>query len=236
MAIGTVRPIPSKFGIGNLQSGEFQTAESTGVLSQYQFPLGPNTVTAQYAGDTNYSGSTSASIVVNVVPDFSVPTTLSAITVSAGQSGTTTLTITGQTGYKGIVNFTAGSCSGLPSLASCSFSPASITGNGKTTITVTTTAPHSAALQHFGTWQSAGILLASVLALGMGSDKRRRNRFLGFVAVALLATALGCGGGGGNGGGGGQVVPGTPLGSFNVVVTATGSGLTHTTAFTLTVR
>ena len=223
-------------GIGNLQTGQFVTAQSTASLSPSTLPLGQHTITAQYSGDSNYSGSTSAPVVVNVVPDFSVPATLSSITVTAGQSGTTTLTITGQTGYKGTVNFSAASCSGLPSLASCSFSPASITGNGKTTITVTTTAPHTAVLQHFGVWASSGGLLAGVFLIGVRSNQRRRKRCLGFLAAALLATAVGCGGGGGNGGGGGQVFPGTPRGTFDITVTANGSGLTHITFFTLTVR
>ena len=231
--LGSSPAMESRFGIGNLQTGQFQTAQSTATLSTSQLPLGQNTITAQYGGDTNYTGSTSAPIVVNVVPDFSLPATLSAVTIAAGQSGTTTLTVTGKTSYNGTINFTAASCSGLPSLATCSFSPASVKGSGKTTITVSTTAPHSAALQHFGIWASGGGLLAGVLLMGMPGGKQRR-RFVGLLAATFLVTLVGCGGGGG--GGSRPPIPGTPPGTYTVTVSATSAGLTHTTAFTLTVQ
>ena len=231
--IGTAPALVSISGAGNLQTGQFVAAQSIARFSTSQLPLGQNTVMAQYPGDNNYSGSTSAPMVVNVVPDFSLPATLSAVTIAAGQSGTTTLTVTGKISYNGTINFTAASCSGLPSLATCSFSPASVTGSGKTTITVSTTAPHSAALQHFGVFASGGGLLAGVVFLGLPSLRRSR-RFLGLLALACLATAVACGGGGG--GGSRPPIPGTPPGTYNVAVSATSAGLTHKTSFTLTVQ
>jgi pro-kumamolisin-like protein/Big-like domain-containing protein len=230
--IGTAQANFTIFGLGNLQTGQFVAAQSTATFSTSTLALGPNTIIAQYGGDTNYSGSTSAPIVVNVVPDFSLPATLSAISIAAGQSGTTTLTITGKTSYTGTINFTAASCSGLPSLATCSFSPASVKGSGKTTISISTTAPHSAALQHFGLWASGGGLLVGVVFFGLPLQFPRK-RFFALLAIACLATAVGCGGGGG---GSSPPVPGTPAGTYNVTVSATSSGLTHTTSFTLTVH
>lgn len=47
----------------------------------------------------------------------------------------------------------------------------------------------------------------------------------------------GCGGGGGaGGGGGGNTIPGTPIGSYNVVVTATSGSMVGTMNVSLTVR
>jgi hypothetical protein len=120
----------------------------------------------------------------------------------------------------------------LPSLATCSFSPASVKGSGKTTISISTTAPHSAALQHFGLWASGGGLLAGVFFFGMPL-RFSRKRLFGLLVMACLATAIGCGGGGG---GSRPPVPGTPAGTYNVTISATSSGLTHTTSFTLTVQ
>jgi hypothetical protein len=231
--IGTAPALVNILGAGNLQTGQFVVAQSIARLSTSQLPLGQNPIAAQYAGDNNYAASISAPLVVNVVPDFSLPPTLTGVTIaSPGQSGTTTLTITGQTSYKGTINFTAASCSGLPSLSSCTFSPASVTGSGKTTITISTTAPHTAALQHFGIWATGGGLLAGVFFMGMPSGNRRK-RFFSLITIGLLATAVGCGGGGS---GSSQSVPGTPPGTYQVTVSATSSGLTHTTAFTLTVQ
>jgi len=231
--IAAAPALVSIYGAGNLQTGQFVTAQSSATFSTSQLALGQNAIAAQYGGDINYLASTSPAIVVNVVPDFSLPATLSPVTMAAGQSGTTTLTITGKTAYNGTINFTAGSCSGLPSLATCSFSPASVKGSGKTTITVSTTAPHSTALQHFGIWASGGGLFAGMVLLRVPVHSKRRRLF-GLLTIACLATFVGCGGGGG--GGSRQPIPGTPPGTYNITVTATSSGLSHTTSFTLTVQ
>jgi hypothetical protein len=231
--IGTAQANSTIFGGSNLQTGQFVAAQSTATLSTSMLALGQNSITAQYGGDANYSGSASAPIAVNVVPDFSLPASLSPITITAGQSGTTTLTITGKTAYNGTISFTAASCSGLPSLTTCSFSPASVKGSGKTTITISTTASHSAALQHFGVWGSGGGILAGVLFLGVPTRRRRKSLFA-LVAMTCLAAAFGCGGGGGSGST--PPIPGTPQGTYSITVAATSSGLTHTTSFTLTVQ
>jgi len=59
------------------------------------------------------------------------PASLSAV---AGQnSNSTTITITPQNGFTGTVSFSSTSCSGLPSGASCSFNPATVSGGSGTT-------------------------------------------------------------------------------------------------------
>jgi len=61
-------------------------------------------------------------------------------TASPGQSATTTLTLMPQNGFSGDVTLT---CSGLPSGATCDFSPATVTVNGAaatSTLTISTTA------------------------------------------------------------------------------------------------
>jgi hypothetical protein len=79
-------------------------------------------------------------------PDFQF--TAGALTptpVSAGQSATATLTITAISGSTGmVVNFSPGSCTGLPAGASCSFNPPSVNFDGKdqatTVLTISTLA------------------------------------------------------------------------------------------------
>lgn len=58
---------------------------------------------------------------------FSVATSSSAGTVTAGQSATSTLTLTPSNGFTGAAVL---SCSGLPQGANCSFAPASVNLNG----------------------------------------------------------------------------------------------------------
>jgi pseudomonalisin len=55
-------------------------------------------------------------------------------TVKRGQTGSLPVTITGQAGFSGIVSF---SVSGLPSPLTASFSPASVTGSGTSSMSVT---------------------------------------------------------------------------------------------------
>ncbi len=109
-------------------------------------PLGSNSVTAIYNGNLSNNTSTAASpAIVSVLPaDFSMQATaLNPASIPAGQFSAAKLTVTAVTG-SGTINFTPSSCSGLPTGASCSFNPSSVTfggvGTGSTTLTVYTTA------------------------------------------------------------------------------------------------
>ena len=66
----------------------------TAVLSTTQLPQGMNALTAQYSGDTNYAGSTSAAISVHVVMLTSLNLMASSTSISSGQSVTFTAQIT----------------------------------------------------------------------------------------------------------------------------------------------
>lgn len=167
---------------------------------------------------------------------FSVGATSSALTVAAGASATTNLTVTPRAGFTDPIGF---ACSGLPRGATCSFAPASVTPAGipaTTALTITTDGGPVAALLHV----APGIALALVpLVIGMGgSGPRRWRKYALRAAIATLlviASAAGCGGGGGSGSGpdpSASPTPtptpsptGTPAGTSTVTVTATsGSG------------
>ena len=76
-------------------------------------------------------------LVVNAIGtgDFSM-SSLNTFTVKRGQTGSLTVTITGQAGFSGVVNL---SVSGLPAppLVTGGMSPASVTGSGTSSLTVT---------------------------------------------------------------------------------------------------
>ncbi len=219
------------FGGFNSRTG---IVNATASLTTSQLPNGQDSITAQYGGDQNYSVSTSAAITVTVQPDFAFSGSAPSISTSPGGSGTLTLTITGQTGYNSTISFTSASCAGLPRESKCGFNPPSVAGSGTTTLTVTTTAPTAAALNGSGWWATgAGFTVAAVFLCGI-PRKRRWSAVASFIVTAFLMTGVGCGGGGGGGGGGGD--PGTPRGSYTVVVTATGGALSHTVNFTLNVQ
>ncbi len=223
-------------GSGSLQNGAFTPAQGI-VNLEITLPIGQNNIAVQYNGDSNYTGSISSPTTVNVQADFAFTASAPAITIARpGGSGTATLTVTGQPGYSGTINFSAASCSGLPRESTCSFNPASVTNSGSTTLTVSTTAAHSARLEGPAWWTaSLGVSLAGIFLLGNGSRRRAWRRLLSLIAVSCLITIASCGGGGGHGSGG-NTDPGTPAGSSIVTVTASNGMLTHTAAITLTIQ
>jgi hypothetical protein len=133
------------------------------------------------------------------------------------------------------------SCSGLPSLSTCSFAPSQVAaGSGQTivTLSIQTTAPvlalRNSARRFFfyAAWLPlAGLLLA-------WPNKRRQWGILAVLTLTFLIFILyvGCGGGNGPGNGGGGS-PGTPPGEYNVTVSATMDKQTQTDPLdTLTVN
>lgn len=223
-------------GVPGSVSGAGLTTASANASITTQFPMGDASLTAQYPGDANYLAVTSTAVPLTISPDFDLATTGGVTVTAPGKSGTTTLTVTGATGYNGTINFSSSSCSGLPFGATCAFSPASITGSGTTTLTVATTAPKTGSLMHPFGWTSGGLLFASVLLFGSPTSKRRASKMLASFAVVGLLALVGCGGGSSGGGGGGGTTPGTPPGSYAVTVSATAGSVTHTSSFTLTVQ
>jgi hypothetical protein len=206
-------------------------------LNISNLPAGQNNITARYSGDSNFVASSASGITVSVDADFTFAAANSSVTISSpGGSITDVATVTGQTGYNSTINFSGASCTGLPALASCTFSPSSVTGSGSTTITVKTSAPTSAALRFSG-FTGIGFMFAGVLLLNT-----KRRRFSSVVVISaflfgLVLASIGCGSGG-NGTGGGGSSPGTPAGSYNVVVTAATSDgvVSHTANFTVVVQ
>ena len=100
-------------------------------------PVGTSTLTITGTSGT-LTHATTVSLVVNGTPpppDFSIAGSPSTQTVVVGNSTTYTATIGSLNGFAGVVTLSA---SGLPSGATASFSPTTITGSGSSTLTVTT--------------------------------------------------------------------------------------------------
>jgi len=213
-------------------------------------PAGSSSIAASYNGDSNYPAAQSGSGLVDVIvtgADFALVPSSSSLTVNPGSGGNLLIYVQAQSSYNGTINFSSGSCTGLPSESTCSFNPASVTGAGYASLNVSTTAPHFLAASQAGSFgngfllAAAGMPVASLLFVVI--PHRRTRRTIGCCMLGtILALGLGCGGGsgGGGGGGGGSTDPGTPRGNYQITVTATsGSGssaITHTTTFTLVVQ
>ena len=115
---------------GTTALGTAQLANGSASLTTSFADAGTVSVTASYGGDPNNLGSVSAPLQVTVVaPGFSVAASPASATITPGQSATFTLTVTPAGGFNSAVSF---ACGGLPSLATCAFSSASVTpANGQ---------------------------------------------------------------------------------------------------------
>ena len=126
--------------------------EATASLATTAIPVGANSITAAYSGDTNYVKATSPAVMVTVtgtVPAIAISgTSIAAITT--GGSGTSTVTVTPSGGFSGSVNLT---CSvtgpaGATSVPTCSYNPTPVTISGAiaatSTLTVSTTSTTTA--------------------------------------------------------------------------------------------
>lgn len=181
-------------------------------------------------------------------PNFALTSNTMSATVTAGNSGSYNLSVTGSYGYAGTVTF---ACAGLPAQAACAFTPASVVANGHlalpSTLTVTTTAAVAASVRPArptqpvfasALWMSLGGLGFGIMIVG-GGKKRRSLGSLGILLLLMTFTLLGCGGSSASSTpvvGGSS---GTPAGSYTVTVTATGTGSTainHALNLTLIVQ
>jgi FG-GAP-like repeat/FG-GAP repeat len=195
-------------------------------------------------------------------PNFALSLNNTTGTATAGQTATTTISLTPSGGFTGSVSL---SCSGLPTGATCSFSPASVSVNGSlatSTLTINTTmrTAMNSSSGPLNPLVPGGLLLA-----GFGAPmfwRRRRDvarlSHSGLPVLLLISAALlqGCGGGGGSsapaasggsgsagsggtssgGGSSSSGSTGTPAGTYTVTISATGGSVTQTTTYALTVN
>jgi FG-GAP-like repeat len=205
------------------------------------FPtVGLHNLQATYGGDATFPQATSPTMVEDVrlsVPgNFTVDASPQSATIKAGQTATFTITINPLLGMASPVTF---GCSGLPAASSCTFSPASVIPDGasvSTTLTISTTAPASAAVP-FARFQirtfawSIGIVFGLLVAGNFQTTRKAKSRWRALAGMAVVLCTISCGGGG-------STVPqpngGTPPGAASITVTAT-SGVSHSAALSVTV-
>ncbi|MBT9332181.1 choice-of-anchor D domain-containing protein [Paracidobacterium acidisoli] len=166
-----------------------------------------------------------------------------AAPITSGQTASFQITVNGVSGTSGTVS---ASCTGAPQNAACALNPSTVsftgTSGGFITVSVATGIGSSAALRPtvfhpFDRWKDYGFALALLLPIGCFGLKRKRLAWLA-VILAVLALPVACGVGvtkaGSTGPGASQNA--TPAGTYTLTVTASMSGLQHSTTLTLTVE
>jgi hypothetical protein len=267
-------------GVVNIEeSGRILAQTQLNASGQASVPLtltsGDHSLTGVYLGDTTHQASTSVvsdlqTQVTGGTPTFQVgvtpvsPSTL-PLTLTAGQSGTVQVTLTpvNNASLGNTPMFVTLSCSGLPSLASCSFTPTSLEIQSTTPATcpansaasacpptslmvISTQAQTVSAVEHRNANPIAwALLLPGVLGLGgLGFAARRRwLQRLSLVALVGIVTALGMTGCNPQyyyEHHGPSLAPSTPAGNYTVTVTAQSTNgvtaITNSTTMVLTVQ
>lgn len=127
--VGSPVTVSAARGAGN-------TANATASLSTTQLPAGTDSITAQYSGDGNYSGSTSAATTVNVIGQTSTSVRSSNGTIQQGSSATFTATVTpSQSGGPAVTGTVQFSENGT------SFGSVALSAGGQAQITATSLPP-----------------------------------------------------------------------------------------------
>jgi len=111
------------------------TISTTAVAAAGTYPL----VITGISGTLQHTANVSLTVVK--AADFGFAATPASQSVTAGNSGTFTATVNALNGFTGTVTLTA---AGLPAGATASFSPATITSAGSSTLTISTTAATAA--------------------------------------------------------------------------------------------
>ena len=167
-------------------------------------------------------------------PTFNLALATKAVTVSsaANSSVSVGITLTPQSGFSGPI---ALSCSGLPASAVCNFANSQVSlssGAASTTVTFVVGNPVS---QSLATAQAGlggiGFALCAVLLLGFCNGKKLQVSAPKLaLGIALIASAWLSGCGGSTSG------TRTPAGTYNVTITAAGSGVIQTQTVQLTIN
>jgi hypothetical protein len=221
-------------------------------------PAGPHFLTAAYAGDATHRASVSQAAQVQAqassTPNFLVSVSPAAMTLTPGQTGTLTASVTPQNSSAlSVPMFVTLSCSGLPDQASCTFTPENVeilpnaTAAVTSTMVIVTQVASSASAARPGSNSIAwAFLLPGALGLGgLAWGVRRRAWLLRLSLLALVAFVAMLGATACNArydyyNHGPPINPATPAGTYTVTVTAQSSNgvtaITNSTTMVLTVQ
>jgi hypothetical protein len=162
----------------------------------------------------------------------------SSATIAAGSQAVYPLLLTSVAGVPGTVAF---ACSGVPTNATCTVTPAAPALGGTTTVSVTIATSVAGAALRWPVMPGAPRMawLAGLLPLGLAGLRRKRLRRLSAIAtLGCMFVLAGCAADRMipvTSPGGGSTTP-TPSGTYNLVVTGTSTGLTRSVGLTLVVQ
>jgi subtilase family serine protease len=222
---------------------------------------GSHTITATYSGDATYNFSNGSTTVTVSAPAKSFTLAATSVTVPAGSTGSSTVSITPQNGYTGTIAWTVSSNVSTSNVC-FAIANASVTGTTAVTATLTvkttstacgttamisptakeTYARLTAPLVNKGNARlaplrslPAGIMIAAFFLVAFG---QRRSRELGLAGCALLLLSAGLMTSGCSSSGSSPSSTTAAKGTYTVTITGTDtvtSSITTSTSMTLTI-
>ena len=221
---------------GSTQIGTATISNGTASTTTSTLPVGTDWITATYTGVTGFSSSTSTAVSVTILqPSFTLSASPSSLSVTGGQTASTTINVTPVNGFNSALTF---ACSGLPAGSTCTFGSPTTQSNGTSTVALNiSTQTLTATLVRKA---SNAPLFAILPFLGLLATKRRkallRTMQLGIAAITLFALTTGVIGCGGQGTASTTTTTPTPQTSTVTVTATAASGETQTTQITLTLN
>jgi hypothetical protein len=181
------------------------------------------------SGYSNSAVGAAAYAISFPAPSFSVAVSPGALDIIAGQTGNAAVLVTPLNSFSSPVSL---SCTGLPSGASCNFSPATVTPSGaeaSATLTVVTSMTAVALSHSSRSWLPGSVLAVTFFSLGW----RKKGRLYVLLVLGLCGASL-CTGCGAIVLSSAQQV--TQPTTSTVTVIATSGSLQQSTSLTLTVQ
>lgn len=178
----------SPVGTATLQTSGGQTTAS---FFTSNLTAGSHQITAQYSGDTNFKAAVSSAVTI-AIESFSITPSATSLTLTQGQSGTVLYTVADASGLTTSIQF--GCQEPANTFTTCTFNPTALSGDGQTTLTITTTGPgRSSARNHgLGVFAKRARVLACLLlcCAPFGARFRRKLPKSGAFLAAMLAVLL----------------------------------------------
>jgi subtilase family serine protease len=245
---------------GTTETSSLAVADGSATYTFSSSTTGSHVITATYSGDSTYASST-GSLALNVggsSGSFSLAAT--NLTVSAGSSGTSTITVTPQNGYTGTIGWSVSASSSL-SNACYSLSDATVSGTNAVTTTMTIYTSESACANASvkgsngkrlfitgGVIRSginnrptsglnaakAGMSMGIVLLIGLlGYRPKKLGAYAGVFLIAALSLGISACGSGSS-----SSSTNAPKGTYTLTIAGTdtsSSSITASTTMTLTI-
>jgi len=145
-----------------LPSGATSSFSGTGNSVKLQVSAGASTAAGSYtltvtgaSGSLSHSATATLVVTAAAQADFAISASPASVSVVAGKSGQSTVSISGSGGFNSGVTLSA---SGLPSGVTAAFSPASVTGSGSSKLTLSVSAGAAAGTSSITVTGTAGAL------------------------------------------------------------------------------